>query len=191
MENLYQECLKNLEKLRKNRENVPSEMLRTKYRVPYQNLLLQIKSATKNLVHAYIFSALVFNPAEKGAIQEFTDRANRILKEEEDAGTFRKISHAVFLEYDLKKALDIVADKIIPRIWLEAYADYWLSHCIRRNGCPIYNDLIKMEWDDKLQLWVGPDKASWTLMLPPTRDLMDAEKERMQFMIGEHLIVTH
>lgn len=101
-----------------------------------------------------------------------------IIDEEKAAGTFREIARAVFEEYDADKALDIAAEKLHPRIWLEAYPEYWLKHCIIENDRPIWNDLIQMRWNSDLQIWESRDGTSVTIMLPPTAELIEREREK-------------
>ena len=59
----------------------------------------------------------------------------------------------------------------------EAYAPVWLSHCRKREepGYPYRNDIIQMDWEEKSGVWVDREKVSFTLMLPPTKELMEKQ----------------
>ena len=97
---------------------------------------------------------------------------------DEKSGLEAVLLYTVFEEYDADKALDIAAEKLHPRIWLEAYPEYWLKHCIIENDRPIWNDLIQMRWNSDLQIWESRDGTSVTIMLPPTAELIEREREK-------------
>lgn len=175
-----------LQKLRKNRENVPLEQLKTKYAKPYNELLQKIKKHTSKIMLQFLFSGMPLKPRTKedpedaAVSRRFLEAAKRIINEEQQAGVFGEISRAVFLEYSIEKALDIAAEKIYPRILYEAYAPYWLRHCsIRMDQGYIYNDLIQMMWVPKWNVWISHDGTELMLMLPPTMELI--KKERMSY----------
>lgn len=177
MENRWEEYLEKVEKLRKNREKVPLEALKTKYRKSYNALLSEIKTETEFFIFQFAFGGLPFRKGEDSEIEAFIQRANSVLDAERAAGTFREISRAVFVEYDPEKALEVAAAKVWPRIWFEAYSPYWIRHCIRQEGGDVWNDLIEMRWHDEWCIWLAPDGRSWTLMLPPTQELVRKELE--------------
>lgn len=178
MEDDWRTYLEKVEKLKKNREKVPLEVLKTKYKIPYSALLQEIKTKTEKVLLQFLVGGLPFKKGEGSEVQAFIQRVNKILAEEKAAGTFREISRAVFAEYDPEKALEVAAAKVWPRIWFEAYSPYWIRHCIRQEGGDVWNDLIEMRWHDEWCIWLAPDGRSWTLMLPPTQELVRKELEK-------------
>ncbi|MFR5517274.1 MAG: hypothetical protein ACLTIW_09770 [Blautia sp.] len=178
MEFSWGDYLGDIKKLRKNKENVPIEILKTKYAEPYNELLEKIRRETEKILFQFIFGGILMRKDEPEERDAFLRKAQAIIDEEKAAGTFREIARAVFEEYDADKALDIAAEKLHPRIWLEAYPEYWLKHCIIENDRPIWNDLIQMRWNSDLQIWESRDGTSVTIMLPPTAELIEREREK-------------
>lgn len=181
----WKEYLEKLEKLKKNREKVPLEELKTKYKKPYTELLQDIKEKTEIMLLHFLFEGLPFNMSEKAEWQAFVDRVNEAIREEKQAGTFREISRAVFKDYDPDKALDIAARTIWPRIWYRAYAPYWLKHCRKDKDGRSWNDLIQMRWRQEWQIWEAQDGRSWRIMLPPSEFQIREEEKREQEKIQQ------
>lgn len=178
MEFSWGDYLGDIKKLRKNKENVPIEILKTKYAEPYNELLEKIRRETEKILFQFLFGGILMRKDEPEERDAFFRKAQAIIDEERAAGTFREIARAVFEEYDADKALDIAAEKLHPRIWLEAYPEYWLEYCIIENDRPIWNDLIQMRWNSDLQIWESRDGTSVTIMLPPTAELIEREREK-------------
>lgn len=171
--NLLLDCEKAIQKLRKNRENIPLEILKTRYAVAYQKLLEDIRDMVTELVKRTLAQGLPFRAEDLDAKEEFLNGFQRILEEEARKGVFREIGHAVFQEYDLCEALEI-AEQVWVRIRREAYGPYWVSHCHEDKG-RIYNDIIDMVWDRENKIWVDTGDGRVTLMLPPSMELFDQE----------------
>nr|WP_325300214.1 hypothetical protein [uncultured Dysosmobacter sp.] len=167
-----------LEKLRKNREQVPLADLRGKYRKPYMELLRDIKADTETMLIHFLVGGLPFDMSEKAEWDSFVNRVNEIIREANKAGTFKEISRAIFREYDPDKALDIAARTIWPKVWYRAYSPYWIRHCRKRDDGRTWNDLIRMRWRQEWQIWEAEDGTSWRAMLPPSEPQIREEEER-------------
>ena len=84
-------------------------------------------------------------------------------------------------EYMKTEDLDALVLSLLPvhnKIWYEAYAPYWLSHCKPVDDrdteaeFTYYNDLIDMYWVGKWQEWKRKGEFAVTIMLPPTKGLL-------------------
>ena len=180
MEFSWEDYLEDIKKLRKNKEGVPIEILKTKYAQPYNELLEKIRRETEKILFQFLFGGILIRKDEPEERDAFFRRAQAVIDEERAAGTFREIAKAVFDEYDAEKAIGVAAEKLHPRIWLEAYPEYWLKHCVTENDRSIWNNLIQMRWNSDLQVWESENGASVMLMLPPTEELI--EKERRKYV---------
>ncbi len=177
MANKWIELTEKAERLRKNRESIPLETLRTKYRKSFAKLNSEIQQLLQEFLHSLLFGGLRFDREEKAQFLSCFQKMERIMKEERSAGTFQEISRAMYQEYNPEKALGVAAAKIYPRVILEAYAPYWLAHCVRRED-GIWNDLINMHWDEPTRLWVS-DKGEACIMFPPEE--REIRKEMMEY----------
>lgn len=173
----WEDYLKRIQILKKNREQVPLEELRTKYKRPYTALLQDIKKKTEVMLFHSLIDGLPFNNNEKEEWRAFSLRVKKAFQEEKRCGTFRRITQAVFHEYDPDKALEISALTLWPRIWYQAYGPYWLKHCIKQDNGEIWNDLIQMKWNSGTQTWRSKDGSSCSLMLPPTEELLREDEQ--------------
>lgn len=170
---LLLDCESAIQKLRKNRENIPLEILKTRYASAYQKLLEDIQDMVMELIKRILVQSLPFCADDLEAKEQFLNKFQRVLEEEASNGVFLKISHAIFHEYDLWRALEIV-EQIWVRIRREAYGPYWVSHCYEHKGL-IHNTIINMVWDREHEIWVDTDDCRVTLMLPPSMELFDQE----------------
>lgn len=176
MEEIYTRLVENIERLRKNKENVPLPELRTKYAKPYRDLICTIKNDSDETLKICIFAGCRFGDDEKGLVEEFFRDSQKIIDQEKKRGTFKKISEAIFQKYSINDALQIAADRIGTRIWYEAYQKIWLQHT-KPEGFTFRNDLIGMTWNNKESSWQKEEKGvvSWTLMLPPTEEEIERD----------------
>lgn len=68
------------------------------------------------------------------------------------------------------------------RIFYDAYAPYWLSHCkpVTDRDSEVeftfYNDIIDMFWAAKWQEWKKKGEWCVTIMLPPTKGLIALQR---------------
>lgn len=179
-ENIYSRLTANIAKYKKNRENVPLSELKTKYGVPYEKLKAAIAGDLRTAVISVMVIGCRIRKKDAAEADTFKKAANKIVDEEWNGhGVGKEVAAAVFKEYDLEKALTIACIKIHTRIWYEAYAPYWLTHC-KKDGDRITNDIIGMTWDPEHQLWEKTEdgRKSVTIMLPPTLEECEAEKKK-------------
>lgn len=105
-------------RLRKNDENVPPELLRTKYRKGYERLRHELKVATTLIVRDVVLRGLLIR--REDASKAYTE-INQLI---EDSGLMKKISHAVFQEHDIGHMESLVMEL---RGKVHDMADKWLD----------------------------------------------------------------
>ena len=183
LENLIQETRKDIEKLKKNEEKVGKRELQTKFAKPYNALRQKIKAETNDLLYYLLIGCL---PAAEGDGENegfllFVSECQRIINEEKEAGTFKRIGRAIFLRHDLDAALTIGYDVLEPRILYEAYAHYWLQRCREYKG-RWWNDIICMWWNPDHGQWErkSDGMVMWQSGLPPTMELVSKKYESLR-----------
>jgi hypothetical protein len=95
-----------------------------------------------------------------------------------------------YLDDDDQDAFFIALLPIHNKIWYEAYSPYWLLHCEPDSSDPDYtffNDLINMYWHWKNQLWSKKEEFCVTIMLPPTRGLVNLAYQEARDSLKEYL----
>lgn len=164
--------------LRKNRENVPLELLKTKYKKPYAKLKEEIRSQFEIYVkHLIMLGILKTGPDLTGAkAQSMVDQIQKIIDEEKAAGHQKEVTHAVFEEFNLAKAENLACGYYTDRVKYEAYAPYWLEHIHQEPDGKVTSDLLPgMTWHPEAGVWVSFSEPSFTLMMPPTQAGIDAQ----------------
>lgn len=115
-----------VEQLKKNREKVPLETLKTKYKKPYEELLHSIKELAERILAERSQKEIVVRMDEDG--EKLIEEINAaIAKEAEPGGIMKRISQALYKEYDVEKFLSCVEEMRI-RLW-NLWIPYWQKHC--------------------------------------------------------------
>lgn len=164
--------------LRKNRENVPLELLKTKYKKPYAKLKEEIRAQFEiYMKHIIVLGILKTGPDLTGAKAEsMVDQIQKIIDEEKAAGHQKEVTHAVFEEFNLAKAENLACGYYTDRVKYEAYAPYWLEHIHQEPDGKVTSDLLPgMTWHPEAGVWVSFSEPSFTLMMPPTQAEIDAQ----------------
>ena len=170
--------------LRKNRENVPLELLKTKYKKPYAKLKEEIRAQLEiYLKELTLLGILKIGPDLTPEKQkEMAEKIQSIIDEGVAAGYVKEISHAVFEEFDLKKAENIACGYFTSRVQYEIYAPYWLQHIHQEENGRYTSDLLQgMTWHpENGGVWVDFSEPSFTLMMPPTQEEIDKKHKEDQ-----------
>lgn len=178
----YKQLLEDFERLKKNRENVPLEVLKTKYKKGYENLKHKIAQELKKYVNDLTALGIydLGDDVTPKIWQSWENKIQEIMNQEAAAGLSKQLGHAVFGNLDLREFEELVIGRITLRVKYEVYAPYWLKHCKENATGEIENDLIGMKWDSKNNIWTGksPDGGScFTIKLPATPELIQETKE--------------
>ena len=89
-----------LDSLKRNKENVPLETLKTKYRKPYEQLTQSIQSMTKEILQDVALNGLQIQRDE--ADQRYLEINSAI----SGSGIMEKASHAAFIQQDADLVLE-------------------------------------------------------------------------------------
>lgn len=89
-----------LDSLRRNKENVPLEALKTKYRKPYEQLTQSIQSMTREILQDVALDGLQIERSQ--ADQKYLE-INMAIRE---SGIMKKVSQAAFVQQDADLVLE-------------------------------------------------------------------------------------
>ena len=89
-----------LDRLKRNKENVPPELLTTKYRKSFDQLKEEIRSKTKEILQDIVLSGL---QVERIQANEKYIEINTAIRE---SGILEKVSHVVFHQQDADQVLE-------------------------------------------------------------------------------------
>lgn len=102
--------LKKLTSLKRNKEQVPLDQLKTKYRKPYEQLKQELKAMTEDMLYMIVLSGIKI-PREQA--QEWERKVNETI---EASGLLAEISHAVYRDQDIGQILGL-AQKLKRLVW--------------------------------------------------------------------------
>ena len=85
-----------LSKLKQNRENVPLDILKTYYKVPYEELIAQVNQTATAFVKSIVAGQLLINPDV--SMDEQADVVNHTIQ---DSGMIKQINHCMSQTYDV------------------------------------------------------------------------------------------
>jgi len=89
-----------LDRLKRNKENVPLELLTTKYQKSYNQLKEKLRSMTKEILQDIVLSDLQIEQTQaKGKYMEINSAIG-------DSGIMEKVSYAVFRQQDADLVLE-------------------------------------------------------------------------------------
>lgn len=183
MGNVYEEISEKLGKLRRNETQMTEEQ-KKKYARQLKALQKKIAEDASAIMRGFVLSGVKILKGD-GA-DEAIDRINKILEQERAKDEIRKASHVLFSTYDVDKFLEALIP-LHDMVWFEGYGPYWCSKCrpyagISKTGdaLTVWNDIIGMGWDAEHHIWQKEDEICWTLMLPPTMELIEESRKEME-----------
>lgn len=117
-----------LDCLKRNKENVPLELLTTKYQKSYDQLKEKLRSMTKEILQDIVLSGLRIEQIQ--AKEKYTE-INAAIGE---SGIMEKVSHAVFLQQDADLVIEYAGQlrEIVHRI-VEGVRKMPVKRCVHRN----------------------------------------------------------
>lgn len=159
---------KNVDILRKNRENVPLAELKTKYANGYLQICEKIKEQTKSAISALITDGMIILTADQAEeLPKIVSEIQKIIDQETAAGTMKEISRLIFSKFDVDQAMDLAAEKLARPAFEKAYGPYFRKKCRLQEGRYVCDLLPGMTWNEENGVWMAADGMSFTLMLPP------------------------
>lgn len=114
-----------LETLKKNDENVPEELLKTKYKKPYRELKDSIKEVADQISGRRIRQDIVIKNDDAG--QVLIKQIQEMLEEKRRAGTGKELGRTLYKEYSVEKFLQVV-EEIRIAVW-NLWIPYWQGFC--------------------------------------------------------------
>lgn len=115
-----EELKKSVERLRKNRENVPLETLKTKYKTAYEGLLTGIRDQETEILERETVNGIQIRKADKDILDQIQAAV--------DKGQFAKqAGKALFKEYSVDKFVEIVENARAAA--LDVWIPYWQGFC--------------------------------------------------------------
>lgn len=167
--NIYDEIEYYLYRKKQNDENIPREVLETRYKKNYTKMKDNIWSRFLAISKSYCFGSFVFAKEDSHEMQKFANRINGIVEKAKKDGVFAKVQVSLFEQYDLYAALDAVTP--IRDESMEYYKEYWYSKCTpcKCPGYPYFNSLIGMWYSEKYNSWVRKSETgmeSTSMLLP-------------------------
>lgn len=163
-----------LEKLRKNKEKIPLDVLKTRYKTAYEQLTGDIKVEA-----VAILEPIATQPPEwlkdcrikAEYIEELAGAFNRLY---EEGGYAKKIGAALYKRYDFQEAAQI-AREINGKYLQELTKIFHQKTCLyttAENWDPdnpvtprIYNDLVDKFWKEETGEWITEDKPEVPALL--------------------------
>ena len=146
-----------LNKLRNNVNQIGSiGEVKKRYPKAFNNLMLQIKSATSDVYKEYILSALY--PMNALSASEQAKMASKILA-------------TVLSSYNADDVYTMGSCAYVT-ILNEVYKTYWLQHIQLCNG-KYYSDLIDMWYEPSSSTWTNG--TEWSFLYPPTKEEFEAD----------------
>ncbi len=161
-------------RLKRNRENVPIEQLRTRYAGPYKALLAKVTEGADWFADRYI-QELAFprHPEDAEGNAWLDERIADILQDEKrPGGRVARYRAALTDRLDGYEYYQIVWE-IYDRLCREAFAPYWQKHCRRLENGVIYSDIFNKIWWPKSEgapgngCWINKDRTGHDCRYPP------------------------
>lgn len=163
-----------LEKYRKNRENVPLEVLQTKYKDAYEKLRAEIKAEALAIIKPIAASLPEWLESQKvnqEYIEEIAATFNQIYA---DGGYAKKIGQALYKQYSIEEARQLARE--INQQYKEALLRLFHSktclYTTAENWDPenpltprIYNALVDKFWNEEKGEWISENKPKGTALL--------------------------
>ena len=119
-----EELKKSVERLRKNRENVPLETLKTKYKKGYTELLETIRDQATEILNRETMNGIRIRKVDKDVL----DRIQQTVDKEQFA---KQAGKSLFKEYSVEKFMEIVENARAAA--LAVWIPYWQGFCGERS----------------------------------------------------------
>lgn len=163
-----------LEALRKNRQKVPEELLKTKYVKPYNELREELKVMTEEFLYLIMLSSIFYFKEDQGEIAETIQRTV-----DANQNIFASISNAVFITQDYTEIERLVVE--MSSQIKEAYRPYFQRQCFKDDDGRYRSKLLNSQWNadfiwnEEYKLWEGKDNATgnlcWTAGMEPKEEV--------------------
>ena len=187
MASQYERLVENLGKLKRNETQMTKEQ-KEQYKKPLLKLKQEIADDATEVMKSFVTGGMRLAKGDKDSDEwrNVIKATERLFNEWGEQGKLKEASKILFTTYDLDKFLEALCP-IHSTVWHLAYGGYWLKH-ITETGeqeYPYYNDILDMYWWKEHHEWAATKIENGkrvtdyyggvTIMLPPTKELIDAE----------------
>lgn len=155
-----------LEKLKRNKEKIPLETLKTRYKAAYEKLAADIKTEAEAV---FLPAAMTFPDwIDKSRINEKYVRqiAEAFNRAYADGGYARRIGQALYKRYSTRELLQLAAEfnKTFQAAVIDIFHRATCLYTTAENWDPenpvipkIYNDLVDKFYDEEVGVWRDPE----------------------------------
>lgn len=177
----FQKTQEKLDKLRRNETQMTPEQ-KIAWKKNLQAFRNQIIAEANEIMAAFVFGDLKVLIEDDGAADQILARAKKLV---ETDWWKRQKDHAkdvLFRTYSLNEFLDAIC-RMHTEVWYKAYGPYWVSKTRKDASGEMTNPVVDAIWDEKFYWnaehgqWEGKEKMTWTIMLPPTMELLKKSYE--------------
>ena len=167
-----------LDKLRRNEEQM-TPLQKKQYAKNLQAFKKQISAEAEELLRDFFFGGIIVLKEDEQAGDEIVQKAKQIVESRWGKDQLKQASRALFRNYSAHDFLE-AACRLWTEIEFKAYGPYWVSKTWRdhkkgayRNPLPDAIWGVPFYWKDEWHEWVADDLSSVTVMLPPTKELLE------------------
>lgn len=175
-----------VKRLQKNKENVPIEVLKTKYASAFKKLQADIKKLAQKVIFHFAQMNITLLKEDYDQIYPTIKEAwNSVVVQENQSGSGRRLGYILMNRYDMDWFL-MECCRIHLLFEKQAYRDYWLSHCKMIDG-RYYSEINGLWYDPENQIWRNRDDFDCVMVsFPPTAELWDRQwKEDMDSVMAD------
>ena len=159
-----------LSKLKQNRENVPLDILKTYYKVSYEELIAQVTQTATAFVKSIVAGQLLINPDV--SMDEQIDVVNQTIQ---DSGMIKQISHCMSQTYDVT-LIHLMALELREKVEAALYPYIARKNCLVADLDDIekepiiYNTLTKQVYENDHWIDRELDLKGKLLVYPKTEE---------------------
>lgn len=167
-----------LARLQRNLEQMTPEQ-RVQYANNLQIFKKQIAKECNEILREFFLGDLKVLKGDEGGADAIIRRIDAITGTAWWKDRMKDLRDHLFQTYSLDAFLE-ESCRLHDEIWYKAYGPYWVSKTqVDPETGEITNPVVDMIWGEKFywnaehNQWEGKEKLTWTIMLPPTQELLE------------------
>ena len=171
-----------LDKLRRNETQMTPEQ-KIAWKKNLQAFRNQIIAEANEIIREFIFGQLNVLKEDEGAVSQIIARAQKLIETDWWKGQMKNAKNVLFGTYSVNKFLEAIC-RMHVEVWYKAYGPYWVSKTVTDPATgemtnPIVDAIWgkKCVWNAEHGQWEGKEELTWTIMLPPTMELLKQSYE--------------
>ena len=171
-----------LDKLRRNETQMTPEQ-KIAWKKNLQAFRNQIIADANEILSSFLFGSMEVLKEDEAAIDQIIARIKKLAETDWWNGQMKNAKAVLFGTYSLDSFLDAIC-RMHTEVWYKAYGPYWVSKTITDPTTgEMTNPIVDAIWGEKFawsaehRQWEGKEKLTWTIMLPPTMELLKKSYE--------------